>query len=185
MFWKRSVIKDFSYKFPAELMTLTLQKESVKIEAGHGARCLQEAFDPEFTVDYEEAIIGQEIIYTLDKDGVLLDFFPTKNWAGPDIEPETEVEWEPPSPVDKLLERISEINPEALYPTNMKNAVIGRVERFGMQPLILLDREKCIEILMDDGMDEDEAEEFFEYNTIGAWMGEGTPCFATIEKNLF
>jgi hypothetical protein len=52
-----------------------------------------------------------------------------------------------------------------------------------MNPLILLDRDKCIEILVErDGMDHDEAEEFFEYNVIGAWMGEGTPCFAILIK---
>jgi len=27
------------------------------------------------------------------------------------------------------------------------------------------------------GMDDQEAQEFFEYNTIGAWMGDGTPIF--------
>ena len=91
---------------------------------------------------------------------------------------------ESPSAVDDLLERISDINPEALYPTGMKDAVIGMVERFGMQPLVLLDRSKCIEIFMVQGMDRDEAEEFFEVNTIGSWMGEGTPCFATIDRDL-
>ena len=70
---------------------------------------------------------------------------------------------------------------EKLYPTDMKEAIIGTVERFGMEPQILLDRDKCIEILMKD-MTEEEAEEYFEYNTIGAWMGEGTPCFAVLIK---
>jgi hypothetical protein len=32
---------------------------------------------------------------------------------------------------------------------------------------------------MDDGMSYDEAEEFFEYNQIGAYVGESTPCFFT------
>jgi hypothetical protein len=27
------------------------------------------------------------------------------------------------------------------------------------------------------GMSEEEAEEFYEFNTIGAWMGDGTPIF--------
>jgi len=29
-----------------------------------------------------------------------------------------------------------------------------------------------------------EAEEFFDYNVTGAWMGDGTPCFATLAKDL-
>lgn len=28
-------------------------------------------------------------------------------------------------------------------------------------------------------MSKEEAEEYFEYNTLGAWFGEGTPMFAT------
>ena len=67
----------------------------------------------------------------------------------------------------------------------MKDAIIGTVERFGMQTLILLDRDQCIAILVKDVMTEDEAEDFFEYNTIGSWMGSGTPCFATLDKSLF
>jgi hypothetical protein len=30
---------------------------------------------------------------------------------------------------------------------------------------------------MDDGMTDEEAIEYFEYNQIGAWVGEQTPCF--------
>ena len=89
------------------------------------------------------------------------------------------------SDIDYLLEVVGDINPESMYPTDMKEAIIGYVERFGQAPLILLDKEKCLEILMRDGaMDHSEALEFFEFNTIGAWMGEGTPCFATLTKDV-
>jgi hypothetical protein len=85
--------------------------------------------------------------------------------------------------IDELFEYMKEINPEALYPSDMKEAVIGYVERANTPPLILLDRYKCIKILMKDGMDMEDAEEFFEYNTIGSWMGkDSTPCFATFIK---
>lgn len=84
----------------------------------------------------------------------------------------------------QILEAINEMNPEALYPTGMEDAVIGVVERFGLEPLVLLDKEKCIKSLMKDGMDREEAEEFFSFNVIGAWMGEGTPCFATLNKDI-
>ena len=87
------------------------------------------------------------------------------------------------SSVDEVLEYFDEIEAEVLYPTDLKDAIIGVVERFGLQPLILLDRDKCIEIFMKrDGMSFSDANEFFEFNTIGAWMGEGTPCFATLIK---
>ena len=85
--------------------------------------------------------------------------------------------------IDQFLEELSEINDRALYPSDMKAAIIGYVERFGMDPQILLDREKCIEILIKEGMTHEEAEEYFEFNTIGSFMGEeGTPCFATLIK---
>lgn len=85
------------------------------------------------------------------------------------------------SSIDEFLEYVSEMNDEALYPTDLKEAVIGIVERFGSKPLILLDKSKCLEIYKKrDGMTEEEAKEFFEFNVIGAWMGEGTPCFATM-----
>ena len=87
--------------------------------------------------------------------------------------------------LDELMELLD--GQEKLFPTGMENAIIGTVERFGMEPQILLDRDKCIEILMENSGDEDtpgmtreEAEEYFEFNTIGAWMGDGTPCFAVL-----
>jgi hypothetical protein len=86
--------------------------------------------------------------------------------------------------IDEFLKDIGDLNPEAMYPTDMKEAIIGYVERFGMEPQILLDREKCIQCLIKDGMPEEDAEEFFEFNTIGSFMGElGTPCFATLVKH--
>jgi hypothetical protein len=87
--------------------------------------------------------------------------------------------------IDSLLKEFSEINEQALYPTDMKAAIIGYVERAGMQPQILLDRETCIKILIKEGMSREDAEEYFEFNTIGSFMGEdATPCFATLIKDI-
>jgi hypothetical protein len=57
------------------------------------------------------------------------------------------------------------------------NCIIGIVDRFGQPPIICYDRAKVIEKLMADGMTEEEAEEFWSFNQIGAWMGPRTPCF--------
>ena len=59
------------------------------------------------------------------------------------------------------------------------HCIVGVVERFGQTPLVCYDRDKVIESHMSEGMDYDEAEEFFEFNQIGAWLGESTPCFIT------
>jgi hypothetical protein len=57
-------------------------------------------------------------------------------------------------------------------------AVIGIGERCGQKDLLVYDSAKCIKILMDrDGMDAEEAQEFFVFNTLGAWVGDETPMF--------
>lgn len=59
-------------------------------------------------------------------------------------------------------------------------AIIGTVERFGFSEIIVLyDKEKVIEILMKD-MPREDALEYFDFNIIGAYVGEGTPVFATL-----
>lgn len=82
---------------------------------------------------------------------------------------------------------ISEINSEALYPSDMKEAIIGYVERAGMSPQILLSRKKCIDILMKKNkMSREDVNEYFDFNTTGSFMGEeGTPCFATLKEDIF
>lgn len=82
----------------------------------------------------------------------------------------------------KIQEQVAEINPDALFADGFEDALIGYAERSTQSPLALYDRQKCIEILMNrDGMSEEDADEFFEFNVIGAWMGDNTPVFATIK----
>lgn len=84
---------------------------------------------------------------------------------------------------DEIKGEIAEVNESALFADGFDEALIGYVERVTQPPLALYDREKCIEILMKrDGMTRDEAVEFFEFNVIGAWMGENTPAFATLPR---
>ena len=62
-------------------------------------------------------------------------------------------------------------------------AIIGVARRCGQPDLIAYDLEKIIEILVKrDGMSYEEAVEYFEFNIVGAWMGDATPCF--IDNNL-
>ncbi len=69
---------------------------------------------------------------------------------------------------------------EALLADGFDDALVGYVQIFN-KTVALYDRAKCIEILMrDSDMDHEGAEEFFEYNVVGAYMGEGTPGFATL-----
>jgi len=57
-----------------------------------------------------------------------------------------------------------------------ENAFLGISRQFYNKPIAVYDREKCIEILMED-MSEEEAEEYFEFNVQGSYVGETTPAF--------
>ncbi|HET6886625.1 MAG TPA: hypothetical protein VFH87_01755 [Candidatus Udaeobacter sp.] len=76
----------------------------------------------------------------------------------------------------RIREWVAEYNEDALLADGFEEAIIGIAERCSQPPLVVYDAEKCIEILERD-MTRDEAEEFFSFNTLGAWCGEHTPLF--------
>lgn len=63
-----------------------------------------------------------------------------------------------------------------LDPAVFDEAIIGIAYRFGMPPVVCYDRTVVVDILARD-MPREDAEEFFELKTIGAWVGEKTPVF--------
>lgn len=75
-------------------------------------------------------------------------------------------------------EWIAEMNPEALFADGFEDAILGVGQRCGSPLLVVYDADKCIDILVKrDGMTVDEANEFFSFNTLGAYVGENTPLF--------
>jgi hypothetical protein len=81
---------------------------------------------------------------------------------------------------EDLKQFISEANEDMLFADGFEDALIGYIERAGSSSVALYDTVKCLQILMTDhGMTEEEAEEYFYYNVVGAYMGENTPAFAT------
>ena len=81
-----------------------------------------------------------------------------------------------------MIERIKEEYPDVEFLTadGYEDCIIGVCTRFGQEPIIAYDSEKVIKSLMRDGINQDDAIEFFEYNIIGAWMGDNTPCFLDV-----
>jgi len=70
---------------------------------------------------------------------------------------------------------------EVLYCTGMDDALIGYAMRFSDGPLAVYDVSKVIHVLMErDGMTELEAQEWYEVNMEGSWMGDRTPVFITL-----
>ena len=56
-------------------------------------------------------------------------------------------------------------------------AILGYVQRCGQPAIVVYDRERCIDIIMSWGLSEEDAEEHFEFNVVGGWVGERTPAF--------
>jgi|TARA_R100001463_G_scaffold112452_1_gene167462 hypothetical protein len=70
-----------------------------------------------------------------------------------------------------------QLSPDVIVADGFEDALIGVGQQFN-KALAVYDRQKCIEILMErDGMSDEEAVEYFEYNVSGAWVGEYTPIF--------
>tara|TARA_A100001201_G_scaffold99333_1_gene85481 strand:- start:1416 stop:1655 length:240 start_codon:yes stop_codon:yes gene_type:complete len=56
------------------------------------------------------------------------------------------------------------------------NAIIGVGGRCNTDPMIVYDYDKMVDVLvMRDGMAHEEAEEYIDFNIVGAWIGDTTP----------
>jgi hypothetical protein len=90
--------------------------------------------------------------------------------------------------VGQIKEWVSEWNEEALLADGFEDAIVGVCERFGAVPVVAYDKGKCIESIIarsdKNGLTDEEAYEeaveYFEFNVIGSWVGDGTPVFLTM-----
>ena len=74
---------------------------------------------------------------------------------------------------------------EILLADGFEEAFAGVVESFGTEPKACYDKWKCYDILMDrDGMSFEEADEYFQINVAGAYVGKRTPVFIANEHAL-
>jgi hypothetical protein len=76
---------------------------------------------------------------------------------------------------EQLIKHIAETYPDAILWDGLDAAIIGMARRCGMEPVVAYDYHKCIRIFQDQGMEEHEAIEYFEFNVAGAYVGENTP----------
>lgn len=63
---------------------------------------------------------------------------------------------------------------EPLYMDGFDEALIGTGLKFNTT-VAIYDYERCIAILMNQGMSLEEAEDYFSFNVQGAYVGEATP----------
>jgi hypothetical protein len=80
----------------------------------------------------------------------------------------------------QILKYINEKYPdlEILLADGFENAFLGIGQQFNTY-FAVYNKNKCIEILAEE-MTEGEAEEYFDYNVVGAYVGENTPVFIDI-----
>ncbi len=64
-----------------------------------------------------------------------------------------------------------------LFADGFDAALLGVMQRCGQPAVVVYDRDRCIEVLVEEGMTEDEAEEHFQFNVEGGWLGERTPAY--------
>lgn len=82
--------------------------------------------------------------------------------------------------VQDIKDVLAEAHEDAQLADGFDDALIGLAERHGFGPVAAYDRNHCINMLTKQGMTTKEAEEHFEYNVIGSWVGDGTPVFVTV-----
>lgn len=80
----------------------------------------------------------------------------------------------------KIVEESLGEDENILLADGFEDAFIGVGRQFNT-PFAIYDRGFCIDILMED-MSEEEAEEYFEFNVQGAYVGENTPVFVEMLK---
>jgi hypothetical protein len=81
--------------------------------------------------------------------------------------------------LERQLEEAGYDANELLVMDGYDDCIVGVVTRMGQDPIICYDTTKIISSLVSQGMTEEEAEEYFHFNQLGAWVGDHTPCFLT------
>jgi hypothetical protein len=74
--------------------------------------------------------------------------------------------------LDKILEYFPE--EDLLKADGFDDAIIG-LDNSSMR--LIYSKNTCIEILISEGMTEEDALEYFEYNVSSAWVGDMTPIW--------
>jgi len=87
----------------------------------------------------------------------------------------------------ELIGVLEEENPEAslMEPRGeFDGCLVGLGYRYNDGPLAMYSIDKVLRVYVARGMDEEEAQEWFDFNVIGGWVGEGTPIFVRDDEML-
>jgi len=78
---------------------------------------------------------------------------------------------------DQILEDYGEDAETMLFADGFDDAIVGVGNVFGGKLCAIYDTDIVLKQCMKDGMEYDEALEFFDFNIAGAYVGEQTPIF--------
>lgn len=77
---------------------------------------------------------------------------------------------------DQISELFASMDESVLLMDGFEDAFIGFSQRINEPMLAVYSKSKMLKVLVfRDGMTHDEADEYIEFNCIGAWVGEQTP----------
>lgn len=82
--------------------------------------------------------------------------------------------------VSPIREEIAQYVDSALFADGFDEAILGFTE----DGKIVYSEGRCIELLVLQGMDHDEALEYYHFNVVGAYVGDKTPIFITFMNDL-
>ena len=77
---------------------------------------------------------------------------------------------------EKISDFLDQFGLTTLIADGFDEAILG-VYVHDDNPKVIYDSHKCVDMLMEQGMTNDDAQEYFDYNISGAYMGEKTPLF--------
>ena len=88
---------------------------------------------------------------------------------------------EPERPLREQIAQWAEENDVEIVffnpPEDFDRAIVGLVRGYGQEAAVLYDEVKVLKAMVATGMTAEDAEEWFTFNTIGAYVGEATPRF--------
>lgn len=80
--------------------------------------------------------------------------------------------------IDILKEEIAIYNEDAICFDGFESAIIGMVNNIETPNYVVCyDYDKCIEELMEQGMNYHDAIDYFEFNVVSCYLGKNTPMF--------
>jgi hypothetical protein len=81
---------------------------------------------------------------------------------------------------EQILSWIDETFELVVYPQGFADCIVGVAEKYGGPPVAVLDIEKMLTKLEEQGLTHEEAIEYFEHNIFKAFVGEQTPVYMHI-----